>query len=328
MNTFGTLFQVTIYGESHQSSIGVVISGMPAGVKVDHNLILEDLNKRKRSYPGITKRLEKDIYNITSGVFNDYTTGAPIHVAIENKDIKSEHYENIKNHPRPGHADFVSIIKYKGFQDYRGGGFFSGRLTAALVIAGSFAKMIIPYNISSEIKEVGGKTDLAEINDYLINLEKEKDSVGGIITIKATNMDVGLGEPFFNKLDAKIAQIFFTIPAVKGVDFGLGFAGKTEKGSKYNEPLLNEFGKTKNNNDGGISGGISNGNDIVINAFIKPTPSIGIKQETFNLKENSIKPLEIIGRHDTAIIKRIGVVLENALAIVLADFYLQLKAYK
>lgn len=328
MNTFGKLFQVTLYGESHQNSIGVVISGMKHGIKVDYNIIINDLKQRRAYYPGITKRQEDDDYTITSGVFNGYTTGAPIHVEIKNKDVISKDYDKIKTHPRPGHADLVSSIKYEGFQDYRGGGFFSGRITAALTVAGSFAKMMIPYKISSIIKQIGDISNFDDFDEYLKTIEKEKDSVGGIITVRATRMDAGLGDPFFNKLDAKIAQMFFSIPSVKGLDFGIGFEGSSFKGSKFNESFLDEFGKTENNHDGGITGGISNGNDLVINVFIKPTPSVGIERETYSFDDKKVSKLKIEGRHDTAIIKRIGIVLENALAIVLADLSRQHKAYK
>lgn len=326
MNSFGTLFRITLYGESHQKAIGIVIDGMPPGIKVNYQLIEEDLKKRKPQDLGTTKRVEPDVYNITSGVFNDFTTGSPIHVMIENQDVQSKDYENLAFHPRPGHADFVSQYKYKGFQDYRGGGRFSGRLTAPLVIAGSFAKMMLPYTFSHQLIQVGECQDLTKLDDYLKDIIERKESVGGIIELQVKNLDPGLGEPFFGKVESLVGQMLFSIPAVKGVEFGLGFKGINLLGSAFNDLIIDQKGTTKTNHSGGINGGITNGNDLVVRVFMKPASSIGVSQETYHLKHQKIEDLKIEGRHDAAIVRRAGIVLENAIAIVMADLYLQQKA--
>lgn len=326
MNSFGTLYKITLYGESHQKAIGVVIDGMPAGIKVNEKLIREDLIKRQSSAIGTTQRREVDDYQITSGVFNDVTTGSPIHVMIENKDVQSKDYEHLINHPRPGHSDFVSHLKYKGFEDYRGGGRFSGRITAPLVVAGSFAKMMLPFTFSHELIQVGECRDMLKLDQYLEEIVLKKESVGGIIEVKVTQVMPGLGEPFFGKVESLIGQMLFSIPAVKGVEFGIGFKGIELFGSKYNDCIINHEGKTKTNHSGGVNGGITNGNDLIIRAFIKPASSVGVPQETYHFKEQKMKTLHIEGRHDAAIVRRAGIVLENAVAIVLADLYLQQKA--
>ncbi|PKK99306.1 MAG: chorismate synthase [Tenericutes bacterium HGW-Tenericutes-2] len=327
MNSYGTLFKVTLYGESHQEAIGVVIDGIPAGIEINESKITEDLIKRQAGAIGTTTRIEPDLFKITSGVFKGYSTGSPIHLMIENVNTRSKDYEHLINQPRPGHADFVSNVKYKGFQDYRGGGRFSGRLTAALVAAGAIAKMVIPFELSNQLIQVGTLKDMSKIDAYLEGIAKDGDSVGGLIEVKATNMIVGLGEPFFNKLDAEIAKMMFSIPAVKGVEIGTGFKGLEMKGSSFNDEFIDETGKTKTNHSGGVSGGISNGNDLIVKVMIKPTSSIQRPQETYSFETNQKEILQIGGRHDVCIARRAGIVLENALAIVLADLYLISKAY-
>lgn len=327
MNSYGTLFKVTLYGESHQEAIGVVIDGIPAGIEINESKITEDLIKRQAGAIGTTTRIEPDLFKITSGVFKGYSTGSPIHLMIENVNTRSKDYEHLINQPRPGHADFVSNVKYKGFQDYRGGGRFSGRLTAALVAAGAIAKMVIPFELSNQLVQVGTLKDMSKIDAYLEGIAKDGDSVGGLIEVKATNMIVGLGEPFFNKLDAEIAKMMFSIPAVKGVEIGTGFKGLEMKGSSFNDEFIDETGKTKTNHSGGVSGGISNGNDLIVKVMIKPTSSIQRPQETYSFETNQKEILQIGGRHDVCIARRAGIVLENALALVLADLYLISKAY-
>jgi len=326
MNTYGQLFQVTLYGESHGEAIGVVVDGMIPGTKIDEERIKEDLKKRQPGAIGTTPRKEDDVFRITSGVYQGLATGAPIHLMIENHNIRSFDYDHLKRHPRPGHADFVQMIKYKGFHDERGGGRSSGRLTAALVAAGSLAKMMIPFKLTHELVQIGTLTDLSHMDAYLKTITEEKDSVGGIIEVRASHMMVGLGEPFFNKLDAEIAKMMFSIPAVKGVEIGTGFRGLHMKGSQFNDVMIDETGKTKTNHSGGISGGISNGNDLIIRVMIKPTSSIGQPQQTYDFEKQDVTTLEVGGRHDVAIVRRAGIVLENVLAIVLADAYLLMKA--
>jgi len=328
MNSYGNLFKVTLYGESHQEAIGSVIDGVPAGIKIDEEFIKSDLMKRQPGAVGTTPRKEKDEYRILSGVFNGYSTGSPIHIMIENLNVESKDYEHLKNQPRPGHADFVAGVKYHGYQDYRGGGRFSGRLTAALTAAGSIAKMIVPFQFENKLIQVGALKDMEWLDQYLEEVGKAGDSVGGIIELKVSKMMVGLGEPFFNKLDSEIGKMMFSIPAVKGVEIGKGFSGIDIMGSKFNDEILDASGKTKTNHSGGVSGGISNGNDLIIRVFIKPTSSIKKEQETYNYTTNSVEKLEIGGRHDVCIARRAGIVLENALAIVLADLYLINKAYQ
>ena len=328
MNSYGTLFRVTLYGESHQEAIGIVIDGTPSGIKIDETKITHDLNLWKPGAIGTTPRKEADLFKITSGVFNGYSTGSPIHLTIENQNIKSGDYEKLKNQPRPGHADFVANQKYKGFQDFRGGGRFSGRLTAPLVSAGAIAKMIVPFEFSNKLIQVGSLKDMSKLDSYLEKIAVSGDSVGGIVEVTVKNMMVGLGEPFFQKLDSEIGKMMFSVPAVKGVEIGTGFKGLEMLGSELNDQIIDATGKTKTNHSGGVSGGISNGNDLVIRVFIKPTSSIQMKQETFNFETNKVEKLEIGGRHDVCIARRAGIVLENALAIVLADLYLLNKAYQ
>jgi chorismate synthase len=327
MNSYGTLFKITLYGESHQSYIGVVVDGMPPGILIDQEKIISDLEKRRPGSVGTTKRIEKDEFIITSGVFNGYSTGSPIHLTIENQNIISKDYENLINHPRPGHADFVAKVKYKGFQDYRGGGRFSGRLTAAIVMAGSLAKMILPFKFSNELIQVGSLKDLSKIDAYLEEVAQKNDSVGGIILLKVKDIPIGLGEPFFQKLDAEVAKMLFSIPSVKAVEFGTGFNGIEYFGSQFNDEIINDQGLTRTNHSGGVTGGISNGNDLIVKVMIKPTSSIKKPQETYNFKSNDVEKLEIEGRHDVCIARRAGIVLENAIAIVLADLFLMNKIY-
>lgn len=322
MNSYGSRFRLTLFGESHQQQIGFVLDGVPPGTLIDSEVIRTDLSKRRPGKIGTTPRVEADHFEITSGVFNGRATGSPIHLVIGNHDTRSKDYEHLRRQPRPGHADFVAQAKYKGYQDYRGGGRFSGRLTAALVAAGSIAKMVVPYTFSHELVQIGTLKDLTKIDDYLKSIADMGDSVGGIIEVRATGVPVGLGEPFFQKLDGEIGRMFFSIPAVKGVEIGTGFSGIGMMGSQFNDTIVDQKGTTSTNHSGGISGGISNGNDIVARAFIKPTSSIGKDQTTYDFSKEETTNLKIGGRHDVAICRRAGIVLENALAIVLADLTL------
>lgn len=328
MNSIGTLFKITLYGESHQDAIGIVIDGVKPGLKINWDLVQGDLALRRPGAVGTTPRVEKDNLEITSGIFNDYTTGSPLHIMIRNENVISKDYTHLKKQPRPGHADYVAGIKYNGFQDYRGGGRFSGRLTAPIVVAGSIAKQMLPFKFSHELVQVGTLTDMSTLDQYLKDVAQKGESVGGIVELRVSNMMVGLGEPMFEKLDAKIGQMMFSIPAVKGVEIGTGFSGVTSFGSQFNDVYEDKTGKTLTNHSGGVSGGISNGNDLVIKVFVKPTSSIGKTQKSFNLETNKVESFEVGGRHDTAIVRRVGIVLENALALVLADLYLWHKIYQ
>ncbi len=321
MNSFGKIFKISIFGESHGSKIGVTIDGCPPGIGINHDDFTHDINRRKPGKKGTTSRIESDLPNIVSGVFEGKSTGTPITILFDNNNTRSKDYAFVKHTPRPGHADFVSDIKYKGFQDYRGGGHFSGRLTLGLVAAGTIAKKIIsPIDISSEILEVGGKTNIEEA---VKEAQATKDSVGGIIQCSANNVPVGLGEPFFDSVESYISHLVFSIPGIKGIEFGLGFESAAKKGSEVNDAIIAKNGKTGSNNSGGINGGISNGNTLMFRVAIKPTPSIGKSQKTFNFDTNKIESLQIKGRHDTCIALRMPVIIEAATAIAIADLHLQ-----
>ncbi|MGL4365393.1 MAG: chorismate synthase [Cetobacterium sp.] len=329
MNSFGSLFRVHIYGESHGSGIGVLIDGVPSGIKLTLEDFTKDLSKRKSGKIGTTPRKEDDIPNIISGVFNDFTTGAPINIFFENKNTDSKVYTDFKSHPRPGHADFSATKKYSGFNDIRGGGHFSGRLTLALVAAGVIAKKILnDFIFSSEIESIGILNKLEfdkKLENYLLETTNSGDSLGGIISLTIKNVPIGLGEPFFDSVESVLSSIIFSIPGIKGVEFGAGFKGTEFLGSKFNDCFIDKSGKTSSNNNGGINGGITNGNDIFLKVAVKPTSSIFKSQETFNFKDNNIQSLKINGRHDVAFLLRVPIVLENAVAIALADLYLQNK---
>lgn len=328
MNEFGKIFKINIYGESHNSSVGVLIDGIPAGIKLDISDFNYDIDRRRPVKVGQTTRKETDIPLIESGLFNGYTTGTPMLIRFENSNLHSNDYSNLVNHPRPGHADYVMKEKFHGYNDYRGGGHTSGRLTVGLVAAGVIAKKITNYEYETEIIKLGTLTDLSKKDEYLEDISKDKDSVGGVIRVTVKNVPAGLGEPFFYSVESAISQILYSIGAVKGVSFGIGFDGCSLLGSEFNDPIISNDGKTLTNNNGGINGGVTNGNDIVINIFVKPTPSIYKTQETYNFLTNEVMPLTIKGRHDSAIIERAMVVCENAIAIALADLYLINKIYQ
>lgn len=325
MNSFGRLFNIQIFGESHGSFLGVIVNGVKPGIPLNEKDFENDLNRRKTGKLGTSPRLEKDKILIESGVFNGYTTGAPILIRFLNENVNDKDYENLKNHPRPSHADFTSFEKYHGFNDYRGGGMFSGRLTLGIVSAGVIAKKMLPdIQYETKIINLNGSTNPNEFDTILSDIDN--DSVGGIVSLKALNVPKSLGEPYFDSLESTISHILFSIGGVKGVEFGIGFEGVSLKGSEFNDLIIDNNGKTKTNHNGGINGGISNGNPIEIKVFVKPTPSISKIQETYDFSLNEIKPLSIKGRHDKAIILRETVVLENALAIALIDAYLVNKA--
>jgi chorismate synthase len=317
MNTFGTIFRISIYGESHGNQVGVLIDGCPAGLSISEDEFLEDLLRRKSGAKGTTPRIEDDKPIIVSGVFNGRTTGAPILISFENKNTKSEDYNDLFNFPRPGHADFTSKIKYGGFNDFRGGGHFSGRLTLGLVAAGVIAKKLIhPISINAKLTEAGGETNIEKAID---NALKNEDSIGGIVECVAENISVGLGEPFFNSIESVLSHMVFSIPAIKGIEFGSGFGSSKMFGSEHNDQLIDASGKTITNFAGGINGGITNGNPLIYRVAVKPTSSISKAQQTVNLNTGQKEELKIIGRHDACIALRVPVVLEAVTALVLAD---------
>lgn len=329
MNSFGRIFRVSIFGESHGSSVGIVLDGVPSGIELYKEDFTEDLMRRKPGAKGTTTRIESDDVCIESGVFNNYTTGAPILLKFLNQNTKSKDYSIFQELPRPSHADFTAHKKYNGFEDYRGGGHFSGRLTTAIVAAGVVAKKIIKeIEISSKLINLGGETDELKYEALIDEISKAGDSIGGIIQITIVNSPIGLGEPYFDSVESCLSHLLFSVGGIKGVEFGAGFSGVELKGSQFNDKIINQFGNTKTNNNGGINGGITNGNDIVVKVFVKPTPSIFQGQETFNFKQQKMDVLQINGRHDAAIVLRAAVVLEAMCAIGLADLVLINKMYK
>ena len=329
MNSFGRLFRVSIFGESHGVNVGVVIDGCPPGIPITVEDFSADLERRKGGTKGTTPRKEDDIPEIVSGVFNDRSTGAPITILFKNSNTRSGDYEKQKAVPRPGHADFVASKKFDGFQDYRGGGHFSGRLTVALVAAGVVAKKILALipnpslekgiTVESTILEIGGERDLEKGLQKAIDA---KDSIGGIVECRVNDLPIGLGEPFFDSAESLISHVVFAIPAVRAIEFGTGFAAAKMFGSKHNDAIENGNGKTTTNHAGGVVGGITNGNELVFRISIKPTSSTPQEQQTLNIETNTIEPFSVKGRHDLCIALRVPVVLEAATAIVLADLML------
>ncbi|MBK8711704.1 MAG: chorismate synthase [Niastella sp.] len=320
MNTFGTIFRMHIFGESHGPAVGIIIDGCPTGMDIHADMFTTDLERRKGGIlKGTTPRSEPDVPIFLSGVFNNKTTGAPLTIIFENTNTRSKDYEMQREIPRPGHADFVAQKKYKGMQDYRGGGHFSGRLTVALVAAGVIAKKILAKrNIicSSNIIEIGGETDMDKGLQKAIDA---KDSVGGIITCHITGLPIGLGEPFFNSVESLISHLVFSIPAIKGIEFGAGFSAAKMFGSEHNDALENKEGKTTSNHAGGIVGGITNGNEVNFKVVVKPTSSTPKKQTSLNVVTNKPEEFSIKGRHDLCIALRVPVVLEAVAACVMAD---------
>ena len=318
MNSFGTIFKLSIFGESHASCVGIVIDGVPAGLNLSAKDFLFDIERRKGGLQkATTPRLEDDLPIFKSGVFNNKTTGSPLTILFENNNTRSSDYEKQRDIPRPGHADFVAHKKFAGFEDYRGGGHFSGRLTLCLVAAGVVAKkMVNNIKIESTIIEIGGEGDIEKGIQKAIDA---KDSVGGVIECKITCLPIGLGEPFFNSVESLISHIVFSIPAIKGIEFGNGFAATKLFGSQNNDAIIDETGTTKTNNAGGIVGGLTNGNELVFRVAIKPTSSTPEIQKSFNTNTKQVEAFSIKGRHDLCIALRVPVVVEAAAAIVLAD---------
>ncbi len=352
-SVIGDKIKLSIFGESHGEAIGCVIDGLPAGIKIDMNAVYKDMQRRA---PGkdktATPRLEKDIPHILSGVLDNVTTGAPLAMVIENTNTKSGDYSNLMTVPRPGHSDYPAYVKYGGNNDIRGGGHFSGRLTAPLVFAGSVAKQILSQMgvaIGAHIKQIGSvcdavsdlnKTDkslldtLSSSTFSLIDETKEQamrdeiekvrlslDSVGGIIECFAVGLPVGLGGNMFDTVEGKLASILFGVPAVKGVEFGIGFGFADKRASEVNDQYEIKNGRvaTLSNNNGGVLGGMTDGAPLSVSVAIKPTPSIAKKQKSVNLQTMENAELEIHGRHDPCIVVRAVPVIECAVALGLLD---------
>lgn len=321
MNSFGRIFRVHIFGESHGESVGIVIDGCPAGLALSEDDLLPDLERRKGGkQKGTTPRQEADYPFFKSGLFNGKTTGAPITIIFENSNTRSSDYEKQRSFPRPGHADWVAHQKFGGHEDYRGGGHFSARLTTGLVAAGAIAKKLMNgVSIISAVTEINGEPDLEK---GLQNAIDAKDSVGGIVECRVNGLPVGLGEPFFDSVESQIAHIAFAIPAVKGVEFGSGFAAAKMFGSQHNDAIENMEGKTRTNHAGGIVGGISNGNELVFRIAIKPTASTPKQQSSLNWDTGNVEDFSVKGRHDLCVALRAPVILEAATAIALLDLFL------
>ena len=350
-NSFGKIFSLTTYGESHGVALGGVIDGCPAGVAIDVAAIQDDLNRRRPGQSAIvTQRKEPDTVAIHSGVFEGKSTGTPIGFTIVNTNQKSKDYSHIKDSYRPSHADYVYDQKY-GIRDYRGGGRSSARETAARVVAGSIAKQLIaPVSIRAFVSAVGELTlenpqntsDFSTIESnpvrcpdpamatqmesYIKQVRKERDTVGGVVTCVIKNVPIGMGEPVFDKLHAALGQAMLSINAVKGFEYGSGFAGAKRKGSAHND-LYNEDGTTKTNYSGGVQGGISNGMDIYFNVAFKPVATIMQHQETIDKKGDKVV-MEGKGRHDPCVVPRAVPIVEAMAALVLADFSLRNKNAK
>ena len=352
-NSLGKLFVVASFGESHGRCVGIIIDGCPPGLPI----AVEDIQRevdRRRTGTGVatTARAETDRVEILSGVFNGISTGAPICLLIWNRDIDSREYEKTRFVPRPGHADYTAFLKYGGFNDFRGGGRFSGRTTASLVMAGAIARKLVGLTgieILAHTKEIGGiKASVKSLDEIRVNaannplgcadpeaaadmtrlinqVKEEGNSVGGIIEGIALNVPTSMGEPVFDNLDGELAKALFAIPAVKGVEFGSGFSVARKRGSENNDPFSIWEGKivTETNNAGGILGGMSNGMPVVVRVAIKPTPSIALSQQTVDLEKMQGTRLTVKGRHDICIVPRAVPVVESVIAIVLSDFALR-----
>lgn len=323
MNHFGTNFSVQIFGESHGSMVGCIVDGCAPGISISEDDFFEMLDRRKGGAAGTTPRTETDKPEILSGIYNGFTTGAPITIAFHNSNTQSKDYTAFKTHYRPGHADFVAHKKYKGFADHRGGGHFSGRLTACLVAAGVIAKKCLHSKFENvvcqaEVVAVGG----LKKEDGIAKAIELNDSLGAVVECVVKNLPVGLGEPFFNSCESVISHLAFSIPAVKGLEFGKGFQSASMRGSEHNDPILDDSGKTVTNNAGGLNGGITNGNDLVFRVAIKPASSTPQPQSTFNSESASVESLEVKGRHDLVIGLRVPPVLEAVTYIALMDLIL------
>ncbi len=324
-NTLGNNLSLTLFGESHGPAIGAVIDGLAPGIAVDEEFIRAQLAKRRPAGRISTARVEQDEFNILSGVFNGYTTGTPLCITIPNTAQKSKDYSKTRSLARPGHADYTAYCKYHGFEDYRGGGHFSGRITAALVAAGAILISALEkkgIKIDTRIVRCGGvEGDFEAIRAAIEKAAAEGDSVGGILETVIRGVPAGLGEPWFDSVESLLSHALFSVPAVKGVSFGDGFGMVDMKGSEANDPFAMEGDRivTTKNSNGGINGGISNGMPLLIQTAIKPTPSIYKSQKTVDFMENKDAELQIEGRHDPCIVHRAGVVVDSVCALVIAD---------
>ena len=325
MNSFGRCFRVEIFGESHGAAVGIVVDGCPAGIALSLSDLERDLARRRPGAAGTTERREADSPEILSGLYEGRATGSPICVVLRNADTRSSDYEAFRRVPRPGHADFTSRYKYGGFSDPRGSGHFSGRVTAGLVAAGAIAKRVLGgessggLSFDTRVVEAGGRPD---VEAAAAEAKAAGDSVGGLVELRVNGLPPGLGEPFFDAAESLIAHLVFAVPAVRGVEFGDGFAAARMRGSQHNDPFVERSGRTAKNGAGGINGGITNGNELVVRVAVKPASTISAPQRTLDFESGEETILAPGGRHDACIALRAAVALEAACAIALADLTL------
>jgi chorismate synthase len=320
MNSFGRIFRVEIFGESHGPAVGVIVDGCPPGIPFSVASLDADLARRRPGAAGTTERVEAAPPEILSGTYEGRTTGSPILIVMRNADTRSQDYEAFKRIPRPGHADFTSRLKFGGFSDPRGSGHFSGRVTAGIVAAGALAKLVLGgVAFATRVVEAGGRKD---IEAAAAEAKLAGDSIGGLVEIRVSGLPAGLGEPFFDAAESVLAHALFAVPAVRGVEFGDGFAAARMRGTEHNDPFVDRDGRTSKNGSGGINGGITNGNEIVARVAVKPASTISAPQRTLDFESGEAAILAPGGRHDACIALRAAVVLEAACAIALADLSL------
>lgn len=323
-NSFGNILRMTIFGASHAEKVGVVIEGLPKGIRLTADDFARDLERRRPQSVGETPRREDDVPCIEGLDPEGTPTSDNITITFYNKNTRSADYSHLRRQPRPSHADLTQSLKYGSEYDLAGGGIASGRMTVALVAAGVVAKRVIPEAVfTTTLCRVGTSTNVDEFDDIIAQARANGDSVGGVVECRVVGIPATLGEPFFDSVESVISHLLFSIPGVKGVEFGDGFACAERYGSQRNDAIVDATGKTETNNEGGINGGISNGNEIVVRVAIKPTPSIARSQQTYNFDTQRVERLTIGGRHDSCIARRAMVVVEAMVAFALADLKLQ-----
>ena len=324
MNTFGNQFRLALFGESHGEALGILIDGLPAGIPLDEADFENDLARRRSGAAGTTPRRESDRVRIAAGLYEGRTTGAPLALLFTNENTRPGDYDRFAHHFRPSHADWVAREKFRGLNDPRGGGHFSGRLTLPLTAAGVVAKKLLDgVRFTTRLTEVGGECDPARFETVLREAAAAGDSVGAVAECRPEGGGVGWGEPFFDTAEGLIAHLLYAVPGIKGVEFGDGFAAARLRGSEHNDPILNAAGTTATNHAGGVAGGILNGNPLIVRAAFKPTASIAREQFTFDAATGRQEPLAIGGRHDVCIAIRGAAAVEAAVAIALADLKLR-----
>ena len=323
-NSFGDILRVTIFGASHAAEVGVVIEGLPRGLRLAADIFAADLERRRPRLKGETQRAEADVPHIEGTDSESMTTGEAVRISFRNGNTRSGDYAQFEHHPRPSHADLVQRRKYGEGYDISGGGMASGRMTVALVAAGVVAKQILRgVEFETRLTEVGGCADEAMFEAIIAEAAGQHDSVGGVVECRVSGVPYSLGEPFFDSAESVIAHMLFSVPGVKGVEFGDGFEGAKRRGSERNDMIINAEGATLTNNEGGVNGGITNGNDIVVRVAVKPTPSISLEQRTYDFERGEVAPLVVGGRHDACIARRAQVVVEAMVALSLAELRLR-----